>query len=228
MDVGSLRAYVRNQLEMDDEEMPDVLLNVYFQDAFDRTMAFDNHWPRMETIWDVAKVPGEYKLALPADLNIPSIVAVISVTNGYTLAVINQENAEQAFFTGNSTPIEGTPVYCSIWDRTMTLWPSPALASTYDVQIRGYRQPVWSNSSSAIPDLDERLHICLAYYAISLCYAQQEDEVLEGVYLGRWQRDLTQQLRTIMEPVRSRPLVMNGGGPIGGTPTFRINPPVGL
>jgi hypothetical protein len=155
------------------------------------------------------------------------VVSVVSLTNGYSMAVINHENAEQAFFTGASTPPTGTPVYCSIWEGQLWLWPTPDISSSYEVQLRGYRQPVWASGASEIPDLDPRLHICLVYYAISLAYAQQEDEVLEGVYLGRWQRDLQQQMKTILAPVRNRPLVMNGGAPVGGVPTFVINPPVG-
>jgi hypothetical protein len=212
---------------VDEEELPDVLLNVYLQDAFDRTMAFDNSWPRYETTWDVSKVPGSSTITLPLDFNVPSLVSVVSLTNGYSLAVINHENAEQAFFIGDTAPPTGTPVYCSIWAGQLHLWPPPQIDVIYNVQLRGYRQPVWTNTASDIPDLDPRLHTCLAYYAISLAYAQQEDEVLEGVYLGRWNRDLTQQMRTIKEPVRNRPLVMNGGSPIGGVPTFVINPPVG-
>ena len=41
--------------------------------------------------------------------------------------------------------------------------------------------------ASAEPDCDVRLHQLLAHYAIALCYAQQEDEVLEDVYMKRWQ-----------------------------------------
>jgi hypothetical protein len=93
------------------------------------------------------------------------------------------------------------------------------------VRLRGYRQPVWSASASAIPDLDARLHQALAYYAIGLVYAAQEDEILEGVYMARWQRDVTQQAKMILEPARHRPLVLNGGGPVGGVPSYVINPP---
>ena len=50
MDVQTLRNYVRNHLEVDDEELPDTLLNIYLQDAFERTVALDNRWPRNETI----------------------------------------------------------------------------------------------------------------------------------------------------------------------------------
>ena len=49
---------------------------------------------------------------------------------------------------------------------------------------------------------------------------------MEGVYLARWQRDLTQQLRTIMQPVGNKPLVMHGGAPTGWGPSFVVVPPV--
>jgi hypothetical protein len=226
IDVAGLKTFVRNHLEMDEEELPDTLLNVYFADAFDRTMAFDNSWPRFETTWNIAKTPGGPAAMLPPDCNIPSLVSVVSMTNGYSLAVINHENAEQAFMMANTTVPTGTPLYCSIWDRQLWLWPPPALDASYDIQLRGYPQPVWSDNASDIPDLDSRLHPCLAYYVIALSYAQQEDEVLEGVYMGRWQRDLQQQMKTMLAPVRNRPLIMNGGNPVGGTSTFIINPPV--
>ena len=44
-----------------------------------------------------------------------------------------------------------------------------------------------AGGAGAEPDCDIRLHQLLAHYAIALCYAQQEDEVLEDVYMKRWQ-----------------------------------------
>jgi hypothetical protein len=96
---------------------------------------------------------------------------------------------------------------------------------TYNLSVRAYRQPAWDNGASSIPDLDERLHITLAYFAMSLVYAQQEDEILEGVYLARWQRDLSQQLKVILAAPHPRPLVMHGGATIGGVPSFIVIPP---
>lgn len=190
-------------------------------------MAFDNSWPRYEMTWDVAQVAGNTSITLPPDLNIPSLVSVVSVSNGYSLAVMNHENAEQAFLSGNTVAPTGTPLYCSIWGGKLWLWPQPDVSTNaYLVQLRGYRQPVWANGASEIPDLDPRLHHCLAYYAIALNYAQQEDEVLEGVYMGRWSRDLSQQMKTMLAPVRNRPLVLNGGQQVGGTQSYVINPPV--
>jgi hypothetical protein len=224
VDVQSLRNYVRTHLEVDDEELPDDILNVYFQEAFDRTMAADNRWPRYEKTWTVSRVPAATTIHLPDDLNIPSIMSVLSVADGYRLVAINHENAEDMF--APTTMIgTGSPVYYSVWGGDMYLWPNIAPELSADFQLRAYRQPVWSSAASDIPDLDPRLHVTICYFVMSLVYAAQEDEILEGVYLARWDRDLRQQLKMLLEPVRHRPLVLHGGSPIGGVAPWVINPP---
>ena len=224
MDVQSLRNYVRQHLEVDEDELPDLILNVYFQEAFDRTMAADNRWPRYEKTWTVSTVPGSTEISLPADLNTPSIMSVVSVANGYRLVAINHENAEDLF--APTTMIGGgSPTYYSLWGNKMHLWPDLDPSATADFQLRAYRQPVWTNGASDVPDLDPRLHVTLCYFVMSLAYAAQEDDVLEGTYLARWDRDLRQQLKMIMEPVHHRPLVLHGGAPIGGVAPWLINPP---
>jgi hypothetical protein len=207
---------------MDDEELPDSLLNVYLQDGFERTIVRDNRWPRYEKTWPVSKVVDDVTAMLPDDLLIPSIM---SVTQGIQkLMYLTQENVESMFSLA-APPTTGTPVYYSIWGRELSLWPNPGPEVNYDMVVRGYRQPVWANEASTIPDLDERLHLAVAYYAIGLAYAQQEDEILEGVYMARWDRDVAGTMRAIMDPPRHRPLVMNGStGYLGGN-SYVINPP---
>ena len=222
MDVRGLRNYVRNHLEVDDEELPDDLLNIYLQDAFEQTVARDNRWPRYEKTWTVSKGIDSVSATLPDDLLISSIMSVL---NGiHQLVYVTQENAE-ALFSQAAPPTVGTPVYYSVWGRQLNLWPNPGVDATYDMVVRGYRQPVWNNEASGIPDLDERLHPAICYYAMSLCYSAQEDEILEGVHLARWDRDVAALMRSIKDPARNRPLVMNGAtGGLGGN-SFIINPP---
>ena len=213
-------------MEVDDEELPDAILNVYLQEAFDRTMAYDNRWPRYETTWPLAKVVGSDTITLPADLNIPAIISVVSATNHFRLTMINHENAEKGFApVYQDGSAVGTPIYYSLWGGQMYLWPRADTNLSHDLLLRGYRQPVWSNGASDIPDLDTRLHATLAYFAISLAYAAQEDEILEGVYLARWERDLRAQMRTMLEPIHHRPLVLHGGAPVGGVSSYVIIPP---
>lgn len=222
MDVQGLRNYVRNHLEMDDEELPDELLNVYLQDAFEKTISRDNRWPRYEMTWAISKVIGNLTATLPDDLYIPSIM---SVMNGiHRLLYVTTENVED-MFSQAAPPTIGTPVYYSVWGRELSLWPNPGADVSYDMTVRGYRQPVWNNEASALPDLDDRLHLALAYYAMSLCYSAQEDEILEGVHLARWDRDVQTVMASIMDPPRHRPLVMNGAiAGLGGN-SYVINPP---
>ena len=81
--------------------------------------------------------------------------------------------------------------------------------------LRGYRKPLnWigdGTNPAAVVDADERLHQLLVHYAIALAYAQQEDDVLEDVYMKRWQNNLNTHRHAIMQPSYSRPLVLSGG-----------------
>ena len=225
MDVQGIRDFVRTHLEVDDEELPDTLLNVYLQDGFERTVSFDNRWPRYESTWPLAKVIGNYEVTLPEDLLIPSIMSVTPMDTYKRLTYITHENA-QDLFAQNSVIATGTPEYYSIWQRSLWLWPNPGADVSYDLTVRAYRQPVWSNEASSIPDLDERMQRTLAYYAMALAYAAQEDEILEGVYMARWDRDVKAFMGAIMDPPRHRPLVLNGGPAVLGGATYVINPPV--
>jgi hypothetical protein len=71
------------------------------------------------------------------------------------------------------------------------------------------------------PDCDHRLHLLLTHFATALAYAQQEDEVLEGTYMARWQADVELAHRAIMDPIHHRPLVMSAMAGIPGRP---VNP----
>ena len=224
VDVQTIRNYVRNHLEVDDEELPDTLLNPYLQDAFERTVALDNRWPRNEAVWPVSKVAGMTNVSMPADMLASGIVSVMSHDGTRRLTYITQENAED-MFTVNTVTATGDPVYWSTWGRELSLWPNPGLDNTYDFTVRGYRQPVWSDAASTIPDVDARLHPAIAYYAMGLAYAAQEDEILEGVYMARWDRDARALMGAIMDPPRHRPLILNAGPAVLGGSSYVIVPP---
>lgn len=224
LDVQGLRDYVRAQMDVDQSDLPDSILNVYLQEAFDRTMAFTNKWPRNETAWGLSVLAGAQSTTIPSDVNVPTLMSVVAVDQGYALVQVDQHLAEMNFapLTNSAT---ATPVYFSIWGDQLTLWPHPNAAEPFDITLRGFRKPTWDNSASTIPDLDPRLHVTLAYFALGLAYAKEEDEVMEGIYMGRWNRDLSQQLTAILEPSHQRPLVMHGGSPYGGVPSYVIIPP---
>lgn len=171
----------------------------------------------------MSKADGELLATIPADLDAASIISVTTGDNR-RLVYMTFENLDDDFRTG-SPQTTGVPVYWTAWAGQMWFMPSPGSVGTFDVHVRGYRQPVWTDGASTIPDIDPRLHLALGYYAMSLSYAAQEDEVLEGVYMARWERDCRGLMQAILQPPRHRPLVLGGGGLRGGYPAFVINPP---
>jgi hypothetical protein len=112
-----------------------------------------------------------------------------------------------------------SPIYYSIWGDKITLWPHYS-GDPRDFKMRGYRlEADWVGAgASAEVDADPRMHQLLVHYAIALAYAQQEDEVLEDVYMKRWQASYLAVHNAICTPRHHRPLIMNGGLPY--VPTY--------
>lgn len=225
MNLQQLRDYVRMQLDMDEEELPNPTLDAYFQEGFERTIAADQRWPFYEVDMTVVIPAGARQVEIPAGLDAQQLASVIT-PNGLRLIQISNEQAEQnALSLATST----TPIYYSIWANSLRFW--PVMQSAQTVYLRGYRKPeAWiTQGAGAIPDCDERLHFWIAHYAIALCYAQQEDEVLEATYMQRWSSGVQLARSSIVSPRHHRPLILNGGLPIVSSPNTAVawaNPPV--
>lgn len=213
MTLQELRDYIRMQLDMDSEELPNPTLDAYIQEAFDRTSAMEDHWPDREVRLTAAKLAGTDDVTLPVGAG--ELISVMDMTNGGTrLVQVSNEQAEDNFTHINTTSI---PLYYTLWGGKLRLWPSPA--GEVQLHLRSYRDslPWMLQGASAVPDLDQRLHISLAHYAIALCYAQQEDDVLEDVYMKRFAAGFEAAHAAICSPRHHRPLIYAGGLPLGGT-----------
>ena len=153
-------------------------------------------------------------------------MALIDVQSGTRLMQVGSETADDNFVAMNS---EGVPYYYSLEANLIYLHPSQA-GGTTDYMLRGHRYPIdWTaTGAGSEPDCDVRLHQLLAHYAIALCYAQQEDEVLEDVYMKRWQASFITAHSAICAPRHHRPLIFNGGVPYPSAynPAYWASPPV--
>ena len=76
----------------------------------------------------------------------------------------------------------------------------------------GFRKPSdWiAGGASSDVDADERLHLPIAWYACSVGYAQQEDEVLEVTYQNRFRESVSIVQAAIMRPWTGGPKILNG------------------
>jgi len=227
MNLQQLRDYIRVQLDMDEEELPDALLNSYLDEGFTRTIAMEPRWPFYETRWMVAKIDGA-NIALPTDCDPAGIMSLQDAVSGARLMQLGNEQAEDSF---PGVPVSPGPCYYSIFGREIVLWPAMQDGlGAHDYHLRGYRySKAWiPNGPTAEPDCDPRLHQLLAHYAIALAYAQQEDEVLEDVYMKRWQASYIAAHSAVCQPRHHRPLIFNGGVPgmSTGNSVAWSNPPV--
>lgn len=209
--LSELREKVRSQTQTTNTELSDSEIDSWLQEAFNRTIAAQNQWPFFESTWNLTLVAGDSTVALPTSPAVDhnGIMSLVDTESGDRLKMVDYAWAEDAY-TGSTVSPVGYIVYFSIWGDTIYLWPSPDFSENRTLRLRGFRRPAdWiASGASAEPDCDERLHLALANYAISLAYAQQEDPELENVYMQRWQRDVEIAVRQIMEPAHHRPLMM--------------------
>jgi hypothetical protein len=208
VNLAELRDAVRAQTDLEEDELDNARLDLYLRDAFNATIGVEREWPFFETSWEVTFAAGEQTAAVPAD--VAGLVSVSDVATRFRLHEVDHATAEDevAYRLRDTT---GVPQYYSMWGGLMYLWPATNEERTY--RLRGWRNPNdWvSAGAAAEPDCDERMHIPLVYFACSLVYAQQEDEVLDAMYMNRFREALARAQSDIMRPPSSRPKVLSGG-----------------
>ena len=135
MTLDELRNFVRVQMDVDIEELPNSTIDSYLREGYDRTINAETRWPFFESIWPVSNVGGTATIALPLDCqpaNVLSLVADPPESYQSPLAMISYEMAEKQFsWSGTGA----TPGYYSIWGGLIYLWPG-----AYD---RARVHPAW-------------------------------------------------------------------------------------
>jgi hypothetical protein len=211
--VNELRSVVRTQTQTDANDLPDATIDVYLQQAYERTLNAESRWPFFATSWAVTQLANEAWIDLPGNVDPAGIMALTDDIHGYRLEIVPQVWAEDVF-RGNNAGTTSSVMY-SVWGDRIYLWPVVGHDVDRAFTLRGYRRPLaWIDVATESPDCDPRLHLPLTQFAVALAYAQQEDEVLEATYMQRWLDDVELAHANIMKPVHHRPLV--GAGSISG------------
>ena len=206
MNLQDIRDLVRSTLDVEADELPDELLDQFIRDGYNRAVQAETRWPFFEDSWSVAVVADTAEYVLASDVGI--LVSVYDTDTEQRLKRLDTSIAE-ANFGSNTTA--GDPLYWTEWGNSITFWPTPISDRT--VTLRGYRKPTdWVTSGASTEvDADDRLHLPIAYYALSLAYAQQEDEVLEATYLNRFRESLELARQDIMRTTEYHPIILGGG-----------------
>ena len=100
--LAELRAIVRTQTQTDSADLPDVTIDVYLQQAFERTIAGETRWPFYAKSWPLIQNPTESSIVLPGDVNVPGIMALTD-PNGVRLGMVPQPWADRKSTRLNSS-----------------------------------------------------------------------------------------------------------------------------
>lgn len=202
MKRNDLISAIRTQADFDESDLSNDVAVLYLTEAFHRTAGLTSRWPSCEADWVVSTVDG----AAVLDTTLAEISSVRSVVRGKRLVFADHD------LIMNATGISASSVqFFSLWAGKIFFWPEPA--DDTEFTISGWRRPstAWLSNPSLEVDLDERLHLSLFHYAMSLLYAQQEDIELENSYMRRWDQLTSEAVKDITRGGVYRPIVLNGG-----------------
>lgn len=193
-----MRDLVRGQLDLDDTDLPDVLLDNYVQEGYDRVLELEQRWPFFETQWTL-DVAADGSTVMPDDAR---MIEMMISPDGRLLRRIPPRLSVLSFPPGHSS--NGNPGFWSRLNRQIFIRPAPGAITV--LTVYGYRMgSTWISIAGAECDCDRRLHIPICWYACSLGYAQQEDEVLEATYLNRFKEGTAVARDAIMRPNSAQP-----------------------
>jgi len=211
--LKDLRQLVRQQTETTEAELPNITIDNYLTQGFERTVNAEVQWPFYENTWTVTQRADQSSISIPLDVKAPGFMSLVDNANGWRLTHIDPEEAEDRFFGATSTT--SAPLNFSVWNNYIQLWPQTKYSADRTYQLRGFRLPtnfpVYVGESAdplQEPDMDSRLHTGLAHYATALAYIQQEDMELENQYMKRWLNDVEMARQVIMDPAHNRPIAM--------------------
>lgn len=207
LSLDDIRTFIRSHLDLDTDDLPDALVDVFIREGSKRVEKAHTRWPFYEATWPLTTVAGTASYAYASiDSTLDQIAAVSGADFelqwiGYDLYTANTQVLSNA---------SGKPRFYSTWGSKLYLAPKPDAA--YALTVRGYRKASdWmAGGAGALPDLPDELHNTVALWALAKAYAQQEDPEMASYYERQYIDELNGFMRRIVETPHAQPLVMGG------------------
>jgi len=210
--TAELKDFVYEILDLDAADLPTSLVYKYLKDGFQRVINLERRWPFLETTYALSTIASQRDYAISAIGNgdMREIVSIVdTTTSGNRLSVISLDEAENVWHGSFDTP--SRPLFFAEWSETIKLYPKPDTA--YALTVRGYRKPSYSPfvTTTLEVDCDERLHLAIAYYAISQAYKRQEDNEMASIYKQSFEEAVSLARKDMMRASGHRPMIMSRG-----------------
>lgn len=219
MTATQLRNTVRQIVDLDTDDLPDSLLDLYIRDGYYRILDVEKRWAWLETSFSFTTTPN-MRSYLISGFTVDPISQVVSIVDnvgvGARLELIGYEEGEATYI--GSYDVAGDPLFYAVWNDRIHLYPKPQTART--MQCRGYREPRdWIGLDDTV-DAHPSLHFPLVYYAVSRIYQQLEDAQMSAIYKQSFDEGVAMAASNITKPTSHGHLMMSSG-PTKGRPTYK-------
>jgi hypothetical protein len=219
MTATTLRQTVRDITDLDTEDLPDSLLNVYIRDGYYRILDMEKRWSFLEKSFTFNTVAEQREYTISAFTADPigQIISIVDPTGtGLRLEMVGHDMAENTYIGSYDTSSD--PLFYSIWEGKIHLFPKPNNVRT--LKVRAYREPIdWVTTGGAV-DASPSLHFPLVYYACSRVYQRLEDTVMAQEYKRAFDEGVVLAKENIMKPSSHGHLRLSQGQ-TSGRPTFQ-------
>lgn len=209
--LQEIRDYVRESLDIEQDDLPDSLLDAYIREGSKRIERAEARWPFYEATYGVTLPSGETSVAkstVGADLD--QIVNIVHDNGSYpSLEWIGFDVYQELLKQQPDTT--SRPMYYAEWGDTLHFFPEAD--TSYAVTVYGYRKAAdWvSQGTGATPDLPDELHNTVAMWALQRAYSQQEDPELSALYERQFSDELNEFRRRLVLTPQKQPMVLNRG-----------------
>lgn len=210
MTAADIKSAVRTITDLDTDDLPDAILDLYIRDGFYRILDSEKRWTFLEFSFDFITQTGvrTYDLETIATEPLGQVISIVDNTNiGYRLDMIGYDEAERTYSGVYDTT--GDPLFYAIWGGAIHLYPKPSNSRT--LVCRGYREPFdWQTEGGEV-DAVPSLHFPLVYYACSRVYQQLEDAGMADMYKRAYDEGLAMAIKNAVTPNSHNPMILSHG-----------------
>lgn len=212
MTVQDVRDYVRNVLEVDDEELMDMLLDVWLAEAQGHIQASFEPFVFYQVAISLTTSSQVNAFADIVHTNGAPIQS-IDVVEGdqYALKPLPHASAIKRWAYGDNN--SGKPTHWSEFADSLYLWPSPEESGDYT--IHGQRDAVVAVEAADELDLPEPFHPLVAEFVLARGYEFEDDDIMSQIKFNRCEQSIDLLRR------RYKRAHVPGIQVLGGNPTFQ-------
>jgi hypothetical protein len=216
MDLADMRAFIREHMDSDEEELPNSLLDRFIANGSSKVDAYSRTWDfrAVEYVFTTVADQREYDLDTTTGLTSPAVLLDVLAIQGDSFELKPADHRKMRVLFPPNSDSSGNPTWFSRWGRSLHLWPKPSEA--VDFTVTGYRKAIdWIEANSS-PDFPDDLHEIIAWWALNRTYVFLDDPELADFYREEFDRELKIRSRQYITGNDAQPFQVNGGTPGSG------------